>query len=172
MNAITLRLILSNLRGAGNVGSILRTANACEVELVYVCGYTPYPRLPVDDRPPHVITSNTRSIAKTALGAELNMPIRHFTQTSAGITEAKQDGFDIIVIEQAETSLNLFSFIPNNPKLALILGNEVEGVDSAISTLATAILELPMIGSKESLNVSSAAAIALYQLRFGKPSKN
>jgi 23S rRNA (guanosine2251-2'-O)-methyltransferase len=168
MSPIVFRLILSDLRGAGNVGSIMRTANACGVELIYACGYTPYPRLTGDDRPPHIITSNTRSIAKTALGAELTMPVRHFADTSDAILEAKHDGFDIIVIEQAETSLNLFSFIPTNPKLALVLGNEVEGITRSVCELATAILELPMIGTKESLNVSSAAAVALYHLRFGR----
>lgn len=169
MNAVTLRLILSDLRGAGNVGSILRTANACGVELIYACGYTPYPKLPSDNRPPHVVTSNSRSIAKTALGAELTMPIRHFSDTVTAIAEAKRDGFEVIIIEQAETSLNLFSFAPADTKLALVLGNEIDGVVPAICELATAILELPMIGTKESLNVSCAAAIALYQLRFGRP---
>jgi tRNA G18 (ribose-2'-O)-methylase SpoU len=137
------------------------------VELVYACGYTPYPILPGDDRPPHIATSNTRSIAKTALGAELAMPMRHCSDTSAAITEAKRDGFDIIVIEQTETSLNLFSFTPANAKLALVLGNEVDGVSQAVCDLASAVLELPMIGTKESLNVACAAAVALYQLRFG-----
>jgi 23S rRNA (guanosine2251-2'-O)-methyltransferase len=169
MSTTTLRVILSDLRGAGNVGSILRTANACGVELVYACGYTPYPMLPDDDRPPHVVTNNSRLIAKTALGAELTMPIRHFSDTATAIAEAKHDGFDIIIIEQAETSLNLFSFVPTSNKLALVLGNEVDGVSQAVCELASVVLELPMIGTKESLNVSSAAAVALYQLQFGRP---
>ena len=169
MNDITLRLILSDLRGAGNVGSLLRTADACGVELVYACGYTPYPHAPGDDRPPHISLSNSRSIAKTALGAELTVPVVHLPDTLTAISEAKRDGFEIIVIEQAETSLNLFGFHPKSTKLALVLGNEVDGVDEAICALATAVLELPMIGRKESLNVASAAAVAMYQLRFGRP---
>ncbi len=172
MSTITLRVILSDIRGAGNVGSILRTANACGVELIYACGYTPYPKLIDDDRPPHVITNNARLIAKTALGAELSMPIQHCLDTATAITEAKRDGFDIIVIEQAETSLNLFSFAPSSLKLALVLGNEVTGVSPAVCELASAVCELPMVGTKESLNVSSAAAVALYQLRFGRPNQD
>src|SRR4051812_18304710 len=109
MPNLTLRLILSDLRGAGNVGSILRTADACGVEHVYACGYTPYPRLSDDTRPPHVIASNMRQIAKTALGAEQTMSISHSSDTAGAISEAASSGFTIIVLEQAETSLNLFS---------------------------------------------------------------
>ena len=169
MNDLTLRLILSDLRGAGNVGSILRTADATAVELVYACGYTPYPALAADERPPHVSDSNTRAIAKTALGAELTVPVLHIPDTATAIAEAKRDGFIIIVLEQAETSLNLFSFTTKPTKLALVLGNEVTGLNSEIQALAGHVLEIPMLGRKESLNVASAAAVALYQLRFGRP---
>lgn len=166
MNDITLRLILCDLRGAGNVGSILRTADAVGAELLYACGYTPYPRILNDDRPPHVISSNLRSIAKTALGAELTMQVKHVVDPLIAIAEAKRDGFTIIVIEQAETSLSLFDFIPSSKKLAVILGNEVEGVDQGIVTKADVVLEIPMQGQKESLGVAVAAGIALYRLRF------
>ena len=167
MNELTLRLILSDLRGAGNVGSILRTADACGVEHVYACGYTPYPRVPDDNRPPHVIASNLRTIGKTALGAELTMPVSHYLDTASAIDEAKSLGFDIIVIEQAEDSLNLFSFTPRSSKLALVLGNEVSGVEQEVLNAADSILEIPMLGAKESLGVAVAAGIALYSLRFG-----
>jgi tRNA G18 (ribose-2'-O)-methylase SpoU len=167
MNEITLRLILSDLRGAGNVGSILRTADACGVEHIYACGYTPYPRIHGDTRPPHVIASNMKTIAKTALGAELTMSVSHCGDTASAVAEAVADGFDIIVIEQAETSLNLFSFSPANPKLALVLGNEVSGVEQTVLNAADVILEIPMVGAKESLNVAVSAAVALYALRFG-----
>lgn len=166
MNEITFRLILCDLRGAGNVGSILRTADACSVELVYVCGYTPYPPVPRDNRPPHIVASNLKQIAKTALGAHLTVPIQHILDPVDAIAEAERDGFQVIVIEQAENSLNLFSFKPTNRKLAIVLGNEVTGVDlSNIS--ATTLLEIPMNGQKESLNVAVAAAVVLYQLKFG-----
>ena len=166
MNDLTLRLILSDLRGAGNVGSILRTADACGVEHVYACGYTPYPHVPGDTRPPHVIASNMRVIAKTALGAEQTMSVSHCADTSSAVAEAVADGFDIIVIEQAETSLNLFSFKPRSRKLAVVLGNEVSGVEQSVLDAADTILEIPMLGAKESLGVAVAAGVALYALRF------
>ncbi len=168
MNELTLRLILSDLRGAGNVGSILRTADACGVEHVYACGYTPYPRVPDDPRPPHVITSNMRTISKTALGAEETMKVSHYDDTAGAIAEAAADGFDIIIIEQAESSLNLFSFTPTNRKLALVLGNEVSGVEQNVLGAANVILEIPMLGAKESFGVAVAAGIALSVLRFGR----
>jgi 23S rRNA (guanosine2251-2'-O)-methyltransferase len=166
MNKFPLRLILSDIRSAGNIGAILRTADACGVELVYACGYTPYPRLPDDDRPPHIASRNTRAIAKTALGAEATVPVLHFPDTTSGIIEAHTHGFSIIVIEQSEKSLNLYQYRPAGPT-ALVLGNEVTGVQPAEIERADAILELPMIGRKESLNVAAAAAVTMYQLRFG-----
>jgi 23S rRNA (guanosine2251-2'-O)-methyltransferase len=168
MNDITLRLILVDLRGAGNVGSLLRTADACRVELVYACGYTPYPTVDGDDRPAHVAYNNARTIGKTALGAEKTIPCTHQVDPLAAIHEAKSEGFKIIVIEQAESSLNLLSFAPEAGKYALVLGNEVSGVDTAVLDAADANLEIPMLGEKESLGVAVAGAIALYQLRFGR----
>lgn len=168
MNDISLRLILSDLRGAGNVGSIMRTADACAVELIYACGYTSYPAVTADSRPPHVVSSNTKAIAKTALGAEHSVPIVHTSDTASAIFEAKRDGFKIIVIEQSENSLNLYHYHPHG-RLAVVLGNEVEGVTKQLINCADQVLELPMIGKKESLNVSVAAAITMYQLKFGQP---
>lgn len=169
MNKLTLRLILSDLRGAGNVGSILRTADACGVEHVYACGYTPYPMIQADTRPPHVIASNTRSISKTALGAEKTMSLSHAVSTSVAIAEAAADGFKIIIVEQAESSLNLLSFMPSEgDKLAVVLGNEVSGVEQDVLDAADTILEIPMLGAKESLGVAVAAGVALYALRFGR----
>src|SRR4051812_14318237 len=115
MNDFSLRLILSDIRGAGNVGAMLRTADAAGVELVYAAGYTPYPSASLinDPRPPHVALSNTRAIAKTALGAELTMPIQSTPDTLTAIQEAKRNGFKIIVIEQSERSLNLYHYRPH-----------------------------------------------------------
>jgi 23S rRNA (guanosine2251-2'-O)-methyltransferase len=166
MNTPRLRLILSEIRSSLNVGAILRTADATGVELVYACGYTPYPQLPDDTRPPHVSSSNTISISKTALGAEATVPILHCSATTQAVAEARREGFKIIVLEQSENSLNLYRFEPEFP-LALLVGNEVTGVPTDILTLADAIVELPMLGRKESLNVASATAVSLYQLRFG-----
>jgi 23S rRNA (guanosine2251-2'-O)-methyltransferase len=166
MNTHRIRLILDNVRSTHNVGAILRTADAIGVELVYACGYTPYPGLPSDSRPPHVQSSNTKAIAKTALGAENSVPILHYSATTDALAEARSSGFKIIVLEQSENSLNLYRFKPTFP-LALVVGNEVEGVAREVLELADAVVELPMDGRKESLNVAVSAAVALYQLRFG-----
>lgn len=165
MNEITLHVILDNLRGAGNVGSILRTADAVGASTVYACGYTPYPRVPGDTRPPHVIASNERQIAKTALGADQTMSVLHVPDTLAALAEAKRNGFITIVVEQAETSLNLFDYAPpRGARLAVVLGNETGGVAPEVQHAADLILELPMVGQKESLGVAVAAGIALYHL--------
>jgi len=166
MNKFPLRLILDDLRSAGNVGSILRTADACDVELIYACGYTPYPETSHDIRPPHVSSSNQRNIAKTALGAETQVPVEHYSNTLEAIRQARSEGFKIIVIEQSEKALKLYQYQPPNAPIALVLGNEVDGVPEAHLAAADAVVELPMLGRKESLNVAVAAAIALYHVRF------
>jgi 23S rRNA (guanosine2251-2'-O)-methyltransferase len=162
----SLRLILSDIRSAYNVGAILRTADACAVEVVYACGYTPYPRTTGDNRPEHVISANTRDIAKTALGAESSVRVLHSPSTTQAIREARTAGFTIIMLEQAEGSLNALTFQPPNAPLTLVVGNEVTGLSPDDLALADHVLELPMLGRKESLNVSVATGIALYRLRF------
>ena len=166
MNNFALHLILHDIRSAHNVGAILRTCDAAGVAGVSACGYTPYPLVPSDHRPPHIASSNARAIAKTALGAEKTVPVRHFPDTLSAIAEAKQLGFKIIVLEQSERSLNLYRYTPTGP-LALVVGNEVSGVAPGVLAAADTILELPMLGRKESLNVAVSAGIALYHLRFG-----
>jgi 23S rRNA (guanosine2251-2'-O)-methyltransferase len=165
MTKFPIRLILSDIRSTHNVGSILRTADAAVVELVYSCGYTPYPAIAGDPRPPHVISDNTKAIRKTALGAELTVPVLHIPDTTSAISEAKHNGFTVIVLEQSEESLNLYDYRPTGP-MALVLGNEVAGVSPENIAQADHVLEIPQLGSKESLNVSVAAALAMYHLRF------
>jgi 23S rRNA (guanosine2251-2'-O)-methyltransferase len=166
MNKLPIRLILSDIRSALNVGAILRTADAAGIEMVYACGYTPYPKQLNDTRAAHIASSNTLAIAKTALGAEIDVPVKHFSDTASAINEARSIGFKIIVLEQAERSLNLYHYHPEE-SIALVVGNEVTGVLPEDAQLADHVLEIPMIGSKESLNVSAATAVAVYQLRFG-----
>src|ERR1700722_16580196 len=96
MNNLPIRLILDNLRSSGNVGSILRTADACGIQQVYACGYTPHPRMADDPRPPHLADASHRAIAKTALGAELTVTTFHTPATTSAILEARASGFKII----------------------------------------------------------------------------
>lgn len=166
MNNFAVRVILSDIRSTHNVGAILRTADACAVELVYACGYTPYPHIPGDSRPAHITTANHKGISKTALGAETSVPVVHLPDTLSAISKARSSGFKIILVEQAENSLNLYHFKPSSP-VALVFGNEISGVSSSFFPEADAIIELPMLGAKESLNVAVSAGIVLYNLRFG-----
>jgi 23S rRNA (guanosine2251-2'-O)-methyltransferase len=145
-----LTLILHNLRSSHNVGAILRTADAVGVSRVIAVGTTPYPELPHDTRPPHVRSSNTLAIAKSALGAERS--------------DLKKSGVTILGLEQAINSTDLFAFKRPNGPIALIVGPEVSGIEPEVLEICDEILEIPMHGQKESLNVSVAAGIALYQL--------
>src|SRR6266568_2687389 len=140
-----LAIVLPNLRSAQNVGSILRTADAVGAELVITCGYTPHIRQPDDPRPAHVISSNERAIAKTALGAERTVPQLHFSALTEAVEHLRRRHYTVAALEQAEGSSNLFDFKPTGP-LALIVGNEVKGLDAITLGQCDVILELPMVG--------------------------
>jgi 23S rRNA (guanosine2251-2'-O)-methyltransferase len=158
-------LLAHDIRSCHNVGSLLRTAEGLGVEEVILSGYTPYPRQEKDSRLPHLSDKITRQIHKTALGAETMLDIRHFDTIELGINYLKEKGFKIMAIEQASGSIKLNDFNPDK-QLALVLGNEVEGLDERSIILCDQVLEIPMQGNKESFNVAQAAAMALYQCRF------
>jgi len=163
----SLLLILDDIRSTHNVGSILRTADGFGVTEVFFCGYTPYPELTNDNRLPHERSKITRAIHKTALGAEITMPICLFASTLDAIAEAKNRGFSVAALEQSPHSTPLTTYeVPE--KLAIILGNEVTGVGSDTLKASDTIIEIPMFGKKESFNVSVSAAICLYELTRGK----
>jgi tRNA G18 (ribose-2'-O)-methylase SpoU len=164
MNEIPLSILLPDIRSAQNVGAILRTADAFGVGLAITCGYTPHLRVPDDPRPPHVIASNTAAIAKSALGAQLTVPCLHFSTFQEAALYLQHNQYAIIALEQSEYSTPLATFRPTSPT-ALAVGNEVTGLSPAQLAACSATLEIPMLGTKESLNVSVAAGIALYQLR-------
>jgi len=156
-------VLLNNLRSLYNVGSILRTADATGVTTVVCCGYTPYPAIADDPRPKFEAARTTKAIAKTALGAEKSVECVHFDTATEAINHFRERGYQIVAIEQAENSQNLFKYKPTGP-LVLLLGPEVEGHDQNILDEVDTILEIPMAGSKESLNVSVVAGVALYQI--------
>lgn len=160
---IQLTLILDNLRSAYNVGAILRTCDAAGVTRVYACGTTPYPRLNNDGRDPVVSSRNTREIAKTALGAEKTVVVEHYDDTKAAIAAAHAYGCALYGLEQAPSAADVLTFTPRSPA-ALIVGNEPHGIAAGVLELCDTVLEIPQRGSKESLNVSVAAGIALYAL--------
>jgi 23S rRNA (guanosine2251-2'-O)-methyltransferase len=161
---VQLTLILDNLRSAYNVGSILRTADATGVERVICGGSTPYPRLPDDTRDPVVINRNTRTIGKTALGAETTVTVEHFDDTLAAIAVLRASGWTVYGLEQAPESTPLGTLAPRFPA-ALIVGNEVAGLAPNVLAACDAVVEIPQYGRKESLNVAVATGIALYAVR-------
>ena len=144
-------VIAHNIRSAYNIGSIFRTADAVGVDKIILGGYSP--------APPH------SGISKSALGAEKWIPFEKNAQTWRKIEHLKKDGFQIVAIEQSPKSVDYRKFKPKFP-LALILGNEVRGLSRQILNRCDAVIEIPMIGKKESLNVSVAFGIAVYRIRF------
>ncbi len=144
-------VVLENIRSMQNVGSVFRTADAFLVEAVYLIGYTP--------QPPH------RDIHKTALGATETVAWKYFAKTSEAITELKAEGYKLFGIEQVENSimLNAFEQQPGE-KIALIFGNEAEGVEQETLLQCEGCIEIPQFGMKHSLNISVAAGVVLWEL--------
>jgi 23S rRNA (guanosine2251-2'-O)-methyltransferase len=162
---IPIILVLVDIRSTHNVGSLLRLADCFGVKEVVFTGYTPYPKMPGDKRLPHLADKITNSIHKTALGAEANLPMTVITDINEAMKSLKSRGYQIAAIEQSASSINLADFTLKQPT-ALLLGNEVTGLPTQILNACDKILEIPQFGKKESLNVSTAAAIALYSLRI------
>ena len=157
-------LIAHNLRSAHNVGSLLRTAEGLGVSQVFLTGYTPYPHQKNDSRLPHLSQKIDSQISKTALGAEKTLG-EHSESIHETIKKLKKTGYEIAALEQAPNSIKLTVFVPPE-KLAIVVGREVDGIEPEILELCDTILEIPMLGQKESFNVVQAAAMALYHCRF------
>jgi 23S rRNA (guanosine2251-2'-O)-methyltransferase len=146
-----LSVILDNLRSAYNVGSILRTADGAGIEHAYLCGITP-------------TTSHPR-LAKTALSAEIHTSWSYHPNGAALVRELKNSGTRIIGLETTSGATNLLEYaVPITGKTALVVGNEIYGIDPAIQVLCDQIFFLPMLGIKKSLNVAVSFGIAAYLL--------
>jgi 23S rRNA (guanosine2251-2'-O)-methyltransferase len=158
-------LIAHNLRSCHNIGALLRTAEGLGVERVYMTGYTPYPQMPNDTRLPHLARKINTQIHKTALDAEHMVPWEQHDDVISLLARLRQEGYNIAALEQTPDAISLPSFRSDSP-IALLLGREVEGIEPEVLAACTMTLEIPMLGKKESFNVASAAAMALYQLRF------
>ncbi len=160
-------LIVHNVRSAHNVGSILRTADGLGIEQVYLTGYTPYPPSPNDRRLPHLAQKAGRQIQKTALGAEKTVPWEQRANVLALINDLRNSGYEIAALEQTKKATPLGRYKPAK-NIALVVGSEIGGLEKGVLQMADKYLEIPMHGKKESFNVSVAAAIALYHLRYFK----
>ncbi len=150
-----LYLILDNIRSTYNVGAIFRTADAAGVTKIYLSGVTP---TPIDK-----FNRVNGSIAKTALGAELSVPWESVKTTAGLIKKLQKDGVQVVALEQDPESINYKKFKPQFP-CAVVLGEETTGIPKSILKLCDMIIEIPMQGSKESLNVSVATGIIVFNL--------
>ena len=150
-------VILRNIRSLHNVGSIFRTADAAGVKKIYLCGYTPSPK----DK----FGKYRAQLTKVSLGAERSVKWEKINATSVLIKKLKKDGYKIFAVEQNKKSVPYYK-IPKsyilNSKFCLVMGNEVKGLPKTILKLADKILEIPMYGKKESLNVSVAFGIVAF----------
>lgn len=164
-------IVAHNIRSTYNVGSILRSADGFGVAKVIFTGYTPYPTQPNDTRLPHERQKLTAQIHKTALGAELTMPTEYSQDPAQVLAGLKQAGFNIVALEQDPAAVLLPNFTPPQ-KIALLLGEEVHGIEPHLLKVCDSIVEIPMRGHKESFNVSVATGIALYQLAVAGPNKS
>lgn len=142
-------VVCDNIRSLENIGSIFRTADALGVTKIYLCG--------ISGTPPN------HKISKTALGAEKDIPFEYEKQTLRLIKKLKKDKISIISLEQSKRSISYNKLKPKFP-LALVIGHEVKGVSKSILKESDKIIDLPMQGKKESLNVSVAFGIAGYEI--------
>lgn len=146
---IPLAIVLDNVRSLNNIGSVFRTSDAFRVERVILCGISATPPSP--------------EIHKTALGAEDSVEWHYYPSTAEAVADLRTKGFKIVCLEQVKGSVALQDFTPDpSQAYALVVGNEVDGVDPAIVDSADTWLEIPQSGTKHSLNVTISAAVALW----------
>ncbi|MCT4647866.1 MAG: RNA methyltransferase [Carboxylicivirga sp.] len=144
-------MVLDNIRSLNNVGSVFRTSDALKVEKILLCGIT--------------ATPPNKEIHKTALGAEDSVEWQYFEETELAIQKLKAEGYIICSLEQVENSTSLLDFNPvRDNKYAIVLGNEVKGVQQKIVNESDVCIEIPQYGTKHSFNVSVSAGIVLWEV--------
>lgn len=149
--------VLDNLRSVYNVGSIFRTANAAGIEKIILCGTTP---TPLDKK-----GVRRSDFAKVALGAEDTISWEYVESTEEALKTLKESGCYIIAFEQAEKAVDYKEVnIVNKKDIAFVIGPEVTGMTPSVLTLCDVIAEIPMLGTKESLNVTIAFGIGVYRI--------
>ncbi len=144
-------VILDHVRSMHNVGSIFRTSDAFAIEELFLCGIT--------GQPPH------REIEKTALGATQSVPWRHFPRTIDAVDLLRKEGYAITAVEQTVNSISLSDYQPvAAQKIALIFGNEVNGVSDDVLERCDNSIEIPQFGTKHSFNIVVSAGIVLWDI--------
>lgn len=147
---IPIIIVLDNIRSALNVGSAFRTADAFALQGICLCGITA--------QPPH------REILKTAIGATDSMDWTYYENTAIAIEELKSQGYKIVGVEQAEESIMLQDVeLVGDEKIALIFGNEVNGVGEEIMQMLDECVEVPQFGTKHSLNISVCLGVVVWE---------
>jgi len=146
-------VVLDNIRSLYNTGAFFRTADACAIERLVLCGITP--------RPDHG-GRQRRAIAKTALGAELSVPWEHFPDTPTALATLAAR-YHVVAVETAPTAVDLYDWTPTWP-VCLVFGHEREGVSEDLEKYIQTSVRIPMLGEKRSLNVATAAGVVLYEL--------
>jgi len=152
---IPLVVVLDNVRSQHNVGAVFRTSDAFLVEKIYLCGIT--------------ATPPNREIHKAALGATESVEWQYFEKTVDAVNHLKNQGFSVFALEQTEGSVSLLDYCRGvlqyaPTPMALILGNEVDGVSDDVLPLIDGAFEIPQFGTKHSLNVSVSAGIAIWEI--------
>lgn len=143
-------VVLDHVRSLYNVGSVFRSSDAFRVEAIYLCGIT--------------ATPPNAEIHKTALGAEDTVNWQYFKSTQEAVLQLKTAGYEIWSVEQVEGSVMLQNFKPDKKKhYAIILGNEVKGVQQEVVDMCDGCIEIPQFGTKHSLNVSVTAGILIWE---------
>ena len=147
---IPLIVVLDHIRSLNNVGSVFRTSDAFRVEAIYLCGITA--------TPPHP------EMHKTALGAEYTVDWKYFKRTQDAVNELHNDGYTVLAIEQCAGSTLLDELVlEKGRKYAIVLGNEVKGVQQEVVDMCDGCIEIPQFGTKHSLNVSVTAGIMIWE---------
>ena len=150
-NKLPLVVILDNVRSLHNIGSVFRTSDAFRVECIYLCGITA--------TPPHP------EMHKTALGAEFTVDWKYVNNAVEAVDNLRQEGYVVFSVEQAENSIMLEDMrLEQGRRYAVVLGNEVKGVQQEVIDHSDGCIEIPQYGTKHSLNVSVTAGIVIWDL--------
>jgi 23S rRNA (guanosine2251-2'-O)-methyltransferase len=144
-------VVLDNIRSMNNIGSVFRSCDAFRIEKLFLCGITA--------TPPH------REIQKTALDATESVEWKYFTETAAAIISLKEDGFTVFAVEQTDQSILLNKLtVKQNENIALVFGNEINGISDEALNVCDYGLEIPQYGTKHSLNISVSVGIVLWDI--------
>ena len=149
-------VVLDNVRSIHNVGSIFRTSDCAGVSKIYICGVTPSPIDRYGRKRP--------AFHKVALGAEDSVPCEYRKKTEHVITDLKRNGIKVVAVEQAADTMSFKDYVVREDT-AFVFGSEVDGVSVNVLKNCDEIIEIPMQGQKESLNVSVAVGVILFNIK-------